>query len=613
MKETKFIDQNKKKWNDFEGLLKQSKKNPDKLSDLFIQITDDLSFSRTHYPNRSVRVYLNNIAQKVFLKIYKNKKRAKWKNFANFWTDELPQVLYHSRRELLISFLVFAVSMVIGVFSSAYNPDFAEQIMGESYMEMTKENISSGDPMAVYKKGNSMDMFLGITSNNIRVALFAFFLGLLFSVGTIGVIIKNGIMLGAFQYFFYEKGLFAESFLTIWQHGTLEISAIIIAGAAGITLGSGLIFPGTYSRLQSFQISGIKSVKIMIGVIPILIIAGFIESFETRHTEIPDPIRLLVILLSLSFIIGYFMILPAVKAKKGFKKELKPPKLAPKKKQQINYNQIKTNGEIFTETYVLFKKSFSKIILFVLSIGLIYTAIYKYALPAYVSENIEAYMEFFILSNVPYFFGYHITPTLFLLNLFAFSFAAFVINHYMIDDVNGESSDKDDFLTSFKNNILKYILITGLLHLTMFIENGFSGALFILLLPQTFIWLFIAHKEKIGVHTAIARVFRLQKGISGKMYSLYILKFFMGILFYFILGSPLLFFTLESISMNFFAGAELFISIFMIFINITALLIISPLLIISCNLQYFSFVEINEAKTIKQRIAEFGKERKVRA
>ena len=74
MRETNFIEQNKKKWKDFERVLDGQYEDPEKLNELFIQVTDDLSYSRTYYPNRSVRVYLNGLAQKVFFSIYKSKK-----------------------------------------------------------------------------------------------------------------------------------------------------------------------------------------------------------------------------------------------------------------------------------------------------------------------------------------------------------------------------------------------------------------------------------------------------------------------------------------------------------------------------------------------------------
>ncbi len=107
--------------------------------------------------------------------------------------------------------------------------------------------------MAVYKGMSEGSMFLTITINNIRVSLLAFAAGVLFSVGTGYILFRNGIMLGAFHYLFFEHGYFDDTILTIWIHGTLEITAIIIAGAAGLIMGNGLLFPGTYPRAYAFR------------------------------------------------------------------------------------------------------------------------------------------------------------------------------------------------------------------------------------------------------------------------------------------------------------------------------------------------------------------------
>ncbi|MFK7935862.1 MAG: stage II sporulation protein M, partial [Saprospiraceae bacterium] len=229
MRETKFIEQNKDKWAAFERVLKDEGKSPEALDKLFVQITDDLSYSRTFYPNRSVRVYLNGLAQQIFVRIYKNRKSDRNRLFT-FWTDELPQLLYNARRELLLSFLIFALGLLIGILSGAMDSDFAEVILGERYVEMTLKNIRSGDPMAVYKESSPFGMSFGITINNLWVAFLTFVMGVFASIGAILILFRNAVMVGVFQYFFIEQALFIESFLTIWTHGTLEISAIIIAG-----------------------------------------------------------------------------------------------------------------------------------------------------------------------------------------------------------------------------------------------------------------------------------------------------------------------------------------------------------------------------------------------
>ncbi|MEJ7659867.1 MAG: stage II sporulation protein M [Hymenobacter sp.] len=128
--------------------------------------------------------------------------------------------------------------------------DFVRVVLGDDYVNQTLANIRRGDPMAVYKSGGSRVMFLGIAGNNLFVALRTFAWGLTLGVGTLYSLFFNGVMLGAFQYFFYQQHVLLPSLLTIWIHGTLEIPGIVLAGGAGFILGGGLLFPGTYGRAR---------------------------------------------------------------------------------------------------------------------------------------------------------------------------------------------------------------------------------------------------------------------------------------------------------------------------------------------------------------------------
>lgn len=374
MKETRFIAQNKEKWQESENLLGNPVKDPEKLSALFTQVIDDLSYSRTYYPNRSVRVYLNKIAREYFAQIYRHHRSRKG-TLKHFWLDELPQIVYESRRALMLSLIIFVASAGIGIFSAVNDPDFTSTILGDSYVTMTKANIEKGDPMAVYKEGHQMDMFLGITLNNLMVAFRTYVFGVFMSVGTVAILLYNGIMVGCFQFFFVERGLFAESALAIWLHGTLEISSIILAGGAGLVLGSGLLFPGTYSRLQAFQISAMRSLKLMLGITPIFVVAALIESFLTRYTDVPDLIRLLLILLSASFIFGYFVYYPWMKARKGFDEPLAEVKLPPDSEAPLALDRIKRNGEILKDAFVFYKRWMGKLFPWIALVTLGMTAV----------------------------------------------------------------------------------------------------------------------------------------------------------------------------------------------------------------------------------------------
>ena len=317
MREAAFVKQNKDKWSTFENLLSNKiSMNPDDLSDLYIEITDHLSYAKTFYPKSNTEFYLNQLASTAHQKIYKTKKESK-NRIITFFTKEFPMEFYQHQRKLLIAFLVFALFVIIGAFSAASEGDFVRSFLGDGYINMTLENIEKGDPMAVYKQQGEFNMFLGITLNNIKVALMAFTYGLLLGIGSLYVMLQNGLMLGSFQYFFYEKGLLWESARTIWIHGTIEISVIIVAGCAGLTLGAGMLFPDTYTRLESFK-RGVKSgLKILMSTIPFFIVAGFLEGFVTRHTEMPDWLAILIISLSLGLILFYYVYYPIYLNKKS--------------------------------------------------------------------------------------------------------------------------------------------------------------------------------------------------------------------------------------------------------------------------------------------------------
>ena len=359
MTESQFIEKNREKWHELESLLVANNRDADKLHELFIKVSSDLSYARTFYPNRSVRLYLNNLTQRVFDSMSSTGSKFGFSTVLKFFKRTLPREVIRSRNAFVVSFSIFILSAIIGALSTSHNEDFARLILGDHYIHVTDENINKGDPMAIYKDEDKVDMLLGITLNNIKVAFIAFALGLLGTMGTVFILMFNGIMLGTFQYYFYSKGLFMTSFLTIWIHGTIEISAIIIAGAAGIVLGSGLLFPGTYDRILSLQVSAKRALVIVLGTVPLFVIAGILESFVTRQTDLPVAVKAGIILLSLLLIIFMWIVLPwRLRATKNEKDD--PINLAPEHYSELDYQrlQYRTIGENFTLAFAQIRASF---------------------------------------------------------------------------------------------------------------------------------------------------------------------------------------------------------------------------------------------------------------
>ncbi|MCZ4243448.1 stage II sporulation protein M [Pedobacter punctiformis] len=306
MREALFVKQNSEKWKGYEQMRTD---NPDELAHRFIDITNDLAYAKTFYPKSKTTDYLNGIASVLHQAIYKNKKEEKGR-FARFWKYELPLLFYQYRKQLLYSFIFFTISCAIGVLSAKYDDSFLRMFFGDSYVNMTNENIAKGDPFGVYKQQGEFQMFLQIASNNVWVMLLMFASGAFFSIGPVFFLLRTGIMIGAFEYFFFSKGLGVQSILVIWIHGTLEILAAVIAGGAGLILGSGLLFPKTHTRLTALKNSAKDASKIALGIIPIILLAAFFESFVTRHTEMPIWLSISILTGSLTFMVGYVIIYP---------------------------------------------------------------------------------------------------------------------------------------------------------------------------------------------------------------------------------------------------------------------------------------------------------------
>ncbi|HMH23960.1 MAG TPA: stage II sporulation protein M [Puia sp.] len=312
MREGLFIKKNIDKWKEYQYL---PATDPDEMAGQFTELVNDLGYSKTFYPQSKVTQYLNGLASRIYLGIYRNKKEESSRIF-RFWKSELPLVVRKYHREIGYAFLIFTSFAILAAFSAAHDETFVRGVLGDRYVDMTEENISKGDPFGVYKSDDQFSMFLRIALNNIKVSFFTFVIGIVLSLGSVWMLFKNGVMVGAFQYYFFSKGLGLKSILVIWIHGTLEISSIIIAGGAGLVLGNSILFPGTHKRVHSLKRGAKDGLKLMVGLVPVFIAAAFLEGFVTRYSTMPVLISSSILLFSLFFIIWYFVIYPVRLEKK---------------------------------------------------------------------------------------------------------------------------------------------------------------------------------------------------------------------------------------------------------------------------------------------------------
>lgn len=317
MREVAFIKQNKEKWLGIEHVISgKLKKNPDELSSLYINLVNDLSFAKTYYPKSKTTVYLNHLSTLIFQKIYKTK-RVEENRFLYFFKTEVPLLVYQYRKYLFFAFSLFIIFFSVGLVSARYDIDFVKMIIGEEYLNMTIENIKKGNPVAVYGQGSTWGEALFIIENNLKVGLNLYIFGIFAGVGSLYILFKNSVDISALLFFLSKYGALSSFSRGLWLHGVFEIFSMVIETMAGLVLGASILFPKTFSRLNSFKVGFKDSFKIFLSTVPFTIVAGILEGYVTRYAlKMNLGINLFIIFGTLFIISYYYIYYPFIVNKK---------------------------------------------------------------------------------------------------------------------------------------------------------------------------------------------------------------------------------------------------------------------------------------------------------
>jgi uncharacterized membrane protein SpoIIM required for sporulation len=306
VREALFIKKHKEKW---EEALQAETTDADEMANNFTELVNDLAYAKTFYPSSKVTQFINGQASKIYLDIYKNRKEES-NRIVDYWKYDLPLTIRKYHRVIFFMVILFCVFFMVGFFSSRYDENFVRQMLGNTYVDKTIQNIEEGNPFGVYQHGNSFLSWMAIMINNIIVSLVYFSQGIVFGFFTVKSMVTEAISLGAFHYLFFSRGLGLQWTLAVMIHGTLELWSIIVSCSAGVVLGMGFLFPGTSKRIDSLKRAAKDGVKIIIGILPVFIVAAFFEGFVTRYYKMHWIFSSLILLSSASFIVWYFIIYP---------------------------------------------------------------------------------------------------------------------------------------------------------------------------------------------------------------------------------------------------------------------------------------------------------------
>ncbi len=606
MREKQFVRQNTEKWRRYESAsAKGFKGKPGELGEMYTDITNDLAFAKTFYPHRSIRLYLNKLAKDAHL-LANRFTPSPLIDFLSFWVDDLPAALYRCRREIDLSFTVFAVAILIGILSSENDPQFALAILGEEYIIQTEENIRNGIPMGVYQSLESTDMFFYITLNNIRVALTTYVLGIFIGVGTIMILLSNGVMVGTFQHYFVDHDLLQESFLTIWMHGAFEISAIVIAGGAGLALGRGLLFPGTLPRMLSFRLSARRSIKIMLGLIPVFIGAAFIESFITRLTDVPDVIRATFIVSCFALSALYFRIYPYLKFRHTDPHEVDRDELLAETPPVVEFKKLRSTKEVFMDSFVVYRKAIPFLVFAVPAAGILYAlALWL----VYGGQNLPEIPSRWSLFAPRQYFDFMKYPQNFYLNglfLIAVIFTAFKA-------IQKPLAESGYTLKTGVSLLLKIAVSVALFQCILLANHVVITAIGVIVVPYLLFALTVSAIEGMPLYKTFGRMRHLLSRAKRHLFITYAFGAFIGVVLLFIASSPLTYFYMDVVQWTF--GGEGQTRMIVLKLCVTAVLfaviaMTLPLILYGQVLEFSSARETTEPEELSAKVRDIGKKSK---
>ena len=241
---------------------------------LYRQVASDLSTLRQDTTSVALANQVNHLLARAHHIIYSSRKSS-WRNFFLFLRDGYPRVLRQQIGFVFAAAVLLLLGMVVAAAFSLADPRFTAAVAGPMVMgsiarhRMWTESIVSVAPQAAS----------GIMTNNISVSFAAFGGGLLFGAGSVYLLFFNGLLLGAVAVACQQAGMSVPLWSFVCPHGSLELPAIVIAGAAGLRLGYGMLFPGIYRWKDSVARAGGEAVKLVSGTIPMLFVAGCLEGF----------------------------------------------------------------------------------------------------------------------------------------------------------------------------------------------------------------------------------------------------------------------------------------------------------------------------------------------
>jgi len=267
------------------GFASLSHRQLQELGLLYRQTATDLAAVREHPAAHGLSVSLNQLLGRAHNLVYMGRRGGPGR-IARFYAHEFPQTFRETFPYTFLAFALFLAGALAGTLVTLADPAFSRFFLGPEMSDtIERREMWTHSVLAIKPLASS-----AIMTNNLSVSMAAFAFGITAGIGTLYMMFFNGLLMGVITAACWQAGMAKQLFAFVAGHGSLELPAVFMAGGAGFLLARGLLFPRLASRRTSLAEAGGKAVRLFLGTIPLLVIAGIVEAFISP-TGLPAALK----------------------------------------------------------------------------------------------------------------------------------------------------------------------------------------------------------------------------------------------------------------------------------------------------------------------------------
>lgn len=273
---------------------------------LYREVAVDLVQANRLELDAATRDYLNDLVGRAYAVLYGGRRRERFR-LGRFFLSGYPRLVRRERRLVACSLGLLVAGGLCGAGAARWDVSSQALLIPPGHQDMTpSERVEGEGSRPLFGGADAAAFSAMLFTHNLRVSFLVFALGLTLGVGTVALMFYNGVPLGALaaQYHLDGQGLFFWAW--ILPHGVIELSIVVIAGAAGLMLARGMWAPGTRGRLDAIRHESRDAVRLLLGGAPWMVLAGLVEGTisQLHPPTVPYSAKLAVAgVLGLAFLV----------------------------------------------------------------------------------------------------------------------------------------------------------------------------------------------------------------------------------------------------------------------------------------------------------------------